>query len=177
VEPATLSLGESEAGPVTRRITIENDGPVPVTYTLSPAPALSTGPNTFSPQFLTNFATVEFSAPTVTVRPRHRGRVDVTITANPMLLDRGLYGGYIALTSSVDGAVFRVPYTGFKGDYQSIRVLTPTASGFPWLAKLQGDSFFNQPAGRRTRSSGTTSRTSSPTSITRRGGCGCASRM
>ena len=43
--------------------------------------------------------------------------------------------------------MYRVPYAGFIGDYQSIQVLVPTANGFPWLAKLTGASYFNQPAG------------------------------
>ena len=34
-----------------------------------------------------------------------------------------------------------MPYGGFKGDYQSIVVLTPTANGFPWLAKLGPTSY------------------------------------
>ena len=40
-----------------------------------------------------------------------------------------------------------VPYAGFKGDYQTTVVLTPTANGFPWLAKLSAGNFTNQPAG------------------------------
>ena len=40
-----------------------------------------------------------------------------------------------------------MPYAGFVGDYQAIQVLTPTANGFPWLAKLAGGTFTNQPAG------------------------------
>ena len=31
-----------------------------------------------------------------------------------------------------------MPYAGFKGDYQSTVVLTPTANGFPWLAQAGG---------------------------------------
>ncbi|MBA2621996.1 MAG: hypothetical protein H0U88_00045 [Chthoniobacterales bacterium] len=41
----------------------------------------------------------------------------------------------------------RVPYNGLKGDYQAIQLLTPTANGFPWLARLVGTSFSNQPSG------------------------------
>jgi minor extracellular serine protease Vpr len=39
-----------------------------------------------------------------------------------------------------------VPYAGFKGDYQSITVLTPTANGFPWLSRFDGATFFKVPA-------------------------------
>ena len=31
--------------------------------------------------------------------------------------------------------MYRVPYTGFKGDYQSIQVLKPTSAGFPLLGR------------------------------------------
>jgi hypothetical protein len=61
--------------------------------------------------------------------------------------DRSLYGGYIVLTPQDGSPLYRVPYAGFKGDYQSIQVLTPTGNGFPWLAKLIGSSFFKQAAG------------------------------
>jgi hypothetical protein len=36
IEPGKLALGESEAGPATRRLWIENNASVPVTYTSSP---------------------------------------------------------------------------------------------------------------------------------------------
>lgn len=145
VEPGKLSLGESEAGPAIRTLSIRNNGAAPATYTFGHQPALSTGPNTFAPAFFTGFASVAFSAPSVTVAAGGTGTVDVTITANPGLADRSLYGGYIAITGG--GETLRVPYAGFKGDYQSIPVLTPTANGFPWLAKLIGTSYFNQPGG------------------------------
>jgi hypothetical protein len=73
--------------------------------------------------------------------------VDVTVTANAGLPDGSLYGGYIAFTPINGGEVLRVPYTGFKGDYQALPVLVPTVYGFPWLAKLIGTSLFNQPDG------------------------------
>ena len=61
--------------------------------------------------------------------------------------DRSIYGGYIVVAAQGGGEVTRVPYAGFKGDYQSTIVLTPTANGFPWLATLAGSSYTNQPAG------------------------------
>ena len=48
----------------------------PVTYTLGHEPALATGANTFTPQFLASFATVAFSSPTVT----HRRPITITAT-------------------------------------------------------------------------------------------------
>ncbi|MFZ5825663.1 MAG: S8 family serine peptidase [Bacillota bacterium] len=146
VEPGKLSLGESEAGPAIRSLTIANDGAAPVTYALSHTPALSTGPNTFSPAFYAGFAGVSFSESTVTVPPGGSATVDVTITANPRLPDRSMYGGYVVITGD-DGQTLRIPYSGFKGDYQAIQVLTPTAYGFPWLAQLSNGSYWKQEAG------------------------------
>lgn len=133
ITPGKLSLGESEAGPATRTLTIENKGPAAVTYDLSHTPALSTGPNTFSPTFFTGFASVTFSSPSVTVPAGGSASVDVTITANPGLADGSQYGGYIVFTPQGGGQVYRVPYAGFKGDYQAKQVFT---GGFPFLGKL-----------------------------------------
>src|SRR6185369_10308487 len=101
--------------------------------------------NTFTPSFFNAPSTVTFSAPAVTVPAGGIATVDVTISPNAGLADHSLYGGYIVLTSG-DG-VLRVPFAGFKGDYQSIQALAPTANGFPWLAKVVGTSYVNQPAG------------------------------
>jgi minor extracellular serine protease Vpr len=73
--------------------------------------------------------------------------VDVTVTANAGLVARGIYGGYITLTPQGGGADYRVPFAGFKGDYQSTQVLTPTANGFPWLAHVVGTGFVKLPVG------------------------------
>lgn len=147
IEPGKLSLGESEFGPAIRTLTIENNAATDVTYDLSHAGALATGPNAFSPAFFSTFAAVTFSAPSVTVPAGGTATVGVTVEAPALLADRSMYGGYVVFTPQGGGAVYRVPYAGFKGDYQSIPVLVPTANGFPWLAKLIGSSYFNQPAG------------------------------
>lgn len=146
IEPAKLSLGESAAGAVTRTLTIENDGDATVTYDLGFVNALSTGANTFSVGFFLGNAAVSFAAPSVTVPANGSATVDVTITPTTGPAG-GMYGGYIVLTPQGGGAVYRVPYAGFIGDYQSKVVLTPTGNGFPWLARLVGTSYFNQPAG------------------------------
>jgi minor extracellular serine protease Vpr len=147
IEPAKLSLGESEAGPATQSLKIENKGSQAVTYNISHVPALSTGGSTFAPGFFTGFASAAFSSSSITVPAGGSASVQVTITANPTLADRSQYGGYIVFTPEDGGQVYRVPYAGFKGDYQSITVLNPTPFGFPWLASLSGGSYFNQPDG------------------------------
>jgi minor extracellular serine protease Vpr len=142
VTPGKLSLGESEFGPAVRTVTVENKSSFAVTYSLSHVGALSTGPNTFAPAFFTGFADVAFSAPSVTVPAGGSASFDVTITANPTLADRSLYGGYLVLTPQGGGQTFRVPYAGFKGDYQSIPVLTPGGFGFPALGWSPNGSSF-----------------------------------
>jgi minor extracellular serine protease Vpr len=97
--------------------------------------ALSTGPNTFTPAFFTGFAAVEFSSSSVTVPAGGSATVDVTVEANPGLADRSMYGGYIVFTPQDGGQTFRVPYAGFKGDYQSIPVLTSGGFGFPLVGR------------------------------------------
>jgi hypothetical protein len=160
VEPSQLSVGESEFGPKTFTINVKNEGSTSVTYDLGHLPALATGPNpicTVAPcaasYSISNVfnapATVTFSVPSITVPAGGSASFDVTIAANadPGLPNRSIYGGYVALT--VPGQpmpAYRVPFAGFKGDYQSTQVLTPTPSGFPWLANLAGGSYFNRNA-------------------------------
>jgi subtilisin family serine protease len=131
IEPAKLSLGESDTGPYTTTVTVENSSKMPVTYTLSHTPALSTGPNTFTVGATTGFASVAFSAPSVTVPAGGKASVSVTITANPGLADLSQYGGYLVFTAGDE--ILRVPYAGLKGDYQSKAVLTSGGFGFPLL--------------------------------------------
>ena len=158
VEPSQIALGESEGGPKTVRITVRNDAAGAVSYTLTHVAALASGPNnactaTTCPASYASTgtfnapATVGFSMPSITVPGKGSASFDVTIDANAGLPGRSLYGGYVTLTPQGGGETLRVPYAGFKGDYQTTPILTPTPNGFPWLAQLSGDSFFNRPTG------------------------------
>lgn len=147
VTPSKLALGESETGPATRTLTVTNNGATAVTYDLLHVPALATGPNTFTPAFFNAPAAVTFSSPTVTVAAGGIATFDVTVSPNGGLADRSIYGGYILLSPQGGGQELSVPFAGIKGDYQSIQVLVPTVNGFPWLAKLVGANYVNQPAG------------------------------
>lgn len=147
VTPSELSLGESEVGPVTRTLTLRNRSNTAVTYDLSHQAALATGASTFAISVISAPAGVAFSANSVTVPAKGKATVDVTITANAGLVDKGIYGGYVVATAQGTGEVLRVPFAGFKGDYQSIPVLTSGgSSGFPWLAQLVGTSYQNRNA-------------------------------
>jgi hypothetical protein len=146
VEPGKLSLGESEAGPVTRTLTVKSSGNAPVTYSLAHEPALASR-GTFTLSYFNAPATVTWSAPSLTVPAGGTATLDVTIAPNAILQEQALYGGYLVLTPQGGGREVRVPYAGFKGDYQSIRVMTPTANNFPWLAKNNAGSLVNQTGG------------------------------
>jgi minor extracellular serine protease Vpr len=136
VLPGKLSLGEFETGaaPVVRTLTVKNEGPAPVVYDLGHRPGLTTGGSTFSPSFFSAAGVATFSVPSVTVPAGGTATVDVTFTP-PVGPDRGQFGGWVVLTPQDGGAPLRVPYAGFRGDYQSIRALTPTGFGFPWLSR------------------------------------------
>ena len=162
VSPGSLALGEVGSASSTQWLKLrlldrhrhrhrrDEDGDGPVTYTVGHQPAVATGANTFTPQILASFATVEFTTSAVTVGGHGRSRDDdglvgVTITPPPRQSGARLFGGYITFTPDDGSAVARVPYIGYNGDYQEIQVLTLT--GFPALAKLTPGGFVLQPNG------------------------------
>ena len=131
VSPGKISLGEGNGDTV--KINLTNSSDTRVTYDVSHEPAAGTT-NTFPPVvYSTDFASASFSSPSVSVPSNGSANVHVTITPNAAMPDKGVYGGYIKFTPQGGGQEYRVPYAGFKGDYQSIQVLT---GGFPLLARL-----------------------------------------
>lgn len=147
VTPGKLSLGESQAGPVAATLTLRNTGSTVVNYTVSSVNALATGPNTFSVAFGTSNNSVAFDTANVIVPPGASATVNATVTPPTNLPQGSIYGGYLVFTPDDGSATLRVPYAGYVGDYQARQVLTPTANGFPWLAKFTGSSYANQPGG------------------------------
>jgi minor extracellular serine protease Vpr len=150
VTPGKLSLGASDAGPQTRRLTFRNRGQSAVTLNLSSVNAISTGPKS-----LTNYATVTyatsdaqatFSADSVTILPGKSRTVDVTITA-ASAPNLGQYGGFILATEQHSGRTYSVPFAGFIGNYQALPVLTPTSNNYPWLAWRTPTGYSNRPLG------------------------------
>jgi subtilisin family serine protease len=141
--PAKIALGESQSGPVTTTVSLTSDALAPVTYAITHVPALATGGSTYAPiAVASGYATAQLGAPTLTVLPGAMASVTVTITASPALADGSLYGGYLVFTpqGSVDGTgTLRVPYAGFKGDYQAIQILAPTPQSYPWLIDGSGN--------------------------------------
>ncbi len=147
ITPGKLSLGETSGGSVTGSFTITNNSDHDISYSLGHSPALATGPNTFVVTLFNAPSTVAFSANPVAVPAGGSASVDVTVTPNAGLADRSLFDGYIDVTPGDGTADYSVPYTGFKGDYQSIPTLTSAGFNFPWLAKRTATSFVNQPGG------------------------------
>jgi hypothetical protein len=126
VAPAKLSLGEGAGG--VARLTITNASDHDRTYTLSHLPALATSNNTPAYTF-TAFAdrpaTVTFVEPTIPVRAGGKATVTVAIAPHATLPDLATYGGYVVVEDG-EGGVSRVPYSGLKGDWQEIPILTGT---------------------------------------------------
>jgi hypothetical protein len=152
VSPGKLSLGEGLGGPKT--LTVRNNGTTTKSYNLSFSNAsspiaspLTSGGVTSQPPF-TFFSTgnpgtsVAFTvdgapATQVTLLPGQAKDVTATITVPAALFDRTLYGGFIVLTNDASsGDRLRVPYIGFKGDYQSIQVIGNAGCGMPLLARF-----------------------------------------
>lgn len=153
VSPSEVATGESASGAYLQTLTVRNLSLSPAVYTVGHTAGVAAGPNTTTGASYNISgvfdapATVTLSKTTLNIPPLGSASVDVTIAANAALPDRSLYGGYITFTPQGAGTKMSVPYGGFKGDYQSYQVLTPTANGFPWLATLAGGTYTNQPGG------------------------------
>jgi hypothetical protein len=124
VVPSRLSLGESQQGAFFETLTIRNTGSEEISYDLSNYD-LTIG----TPGFAENFGfvlpetLVSFSESSVTVPANGVATVSVTISPDPEAPDTTIYGGYIELSPrDGEGDTLRVPYSGFKGDYQSLPV-------------------------------------------------------
>jgi hypothetical protein len=130
ISPGKLSLGESQAGPVTKKLTLRNSTGVSQTFNLSVELAAATQPPAvvtptvvhpfvFSATAAAGTGAVSFSASSVTVPAGGSATVDVTVAPNPALRDLSQYGGYVRFTPVGGGQIYRVPFAGLKGDYQS----------------------------------------------------------
>ena len=149
VSPGKLSLGESQAGATTRTLTVRNSGSSSVTYNLSAVDALGTQPSTaagaihpFNFSTVLFVSTVAFSSSSLTIPAGGSASVNVTITAPAGMANLGLYGGYVVFTPTTPGQVYRVPFAGLKGDYQSA-VAMPARAPFPAVGKEVGPGLFD----------------------------------
>ena len=108
-----------------------------MTYSLTHADTLAVRNQPGIEQPLAAATTVTFDRSTLTLRPGGRARVEASFTADPNLPAGAVYGGYLVFTPDA-GPALRVPYAGYKGDYQAVPALAPTAKGYPWLARRTG---------------------------------------
>ena len=153
IQPGKLSFGESENGPVSRRLSVRNEALVTQTYALSARGTATTGPDTVADQFFTSHDSVSFAqivtvdgamqaipVTAISLAPGSTATIEITVAADTSLFDGSLHSGFIDLVSDKN-ASYSVPYVGYKGDYQTRVALTPTDKGFPWLARLDGSSY------------------------------------
>jgi subtilisin family serine protease len=142
IAPATLALGESAAGPQQRTVTVTNTSTDTINITITAKAAASVTGTTWVPtQTATLAAGVALSKTTLTLGPGEHDTVTATITPDPALATGNLYGGYLVFTPDGGRPTLSVPYQGLGGDYQAVQMLTPTAKGYPWLARPNGASF------------------------------------
>lgn len=141
VSPAKLSLGEGLVS--TASLTVSNNGTTSKTYNLSSVGAVTPAP-TATTQYPYTFGSILGPAASfggsssVTVPAGSSATVPVSVNATG-LPEKALYGGYVVLTPAGGGAPLRVPYVGFRGDYQAIQVIGNAGCGLPMLARLGSD--------------------------------------
>jgi minor extracellular serine protease Vpr len=142
VSPGKISFGEGTVG--TANLTVTNHGASPVAYGLSSIPAVTPAP-TASTQYPFTFGSLVGPTATfpggasVTIGPGASASIAVLVDAGAFP-DKALYGGFLVLTPAGGGAVLRVPYLGFKGDYQAIQALGTAGCAMPMLARFGGSS-------------------------------------
>jgi subtilisin family serine protease len=147
VTPSKLSLGESAQGSFSTVLYVRNNTDEQITYTLgNDVRSLATGPDVYVPAFSTGEATVVYSRvvgntqsppiQTIAVPAGGIRSVTVLITAPVDLPDQSVYGGYLTITPAAGskGTAVTVPYAGFKGDFQSVEVLSRPVSLLKYAA-------------------------------------------
>lgn len=146
IAPSKLSLGEFESDePAEAELTLYNMSDEDVTYAITHNPALSSysdTPNDPLVRMTTDAGEMTASDDTITVPAG--GNVSITVEiAAPAEGPTGLiFGGYITFTPEEYGPTLSVPYMGYKGDYQAHSALRYNAYGLPWLAKLDGFTYY-----------------------------------
>lgn len=155
VTPSKFSLGESAPNATKSKVlVVRNALPYNVSYVVSNYPALTLAGTEFKPipdpsgaSVKANGTDIDNGTLTITVPAYGQSELNLEITAPGAAPDKSQYGGYIQLDGKGTGDL-SVPYMGFKGDYQSIKVLTPIKIGgatydLPWLIDAAGDKIEN----------------------------------
>lgn len=143
VTPSKIALGESEAGAKRIPVTIKNLTRESITYRLTVEDAVATAGSDNAPDYYYAPAQVTADSWMFTLPKNGSRTINVTIAPSADLPDGAVYGGYLTFTPvNQAGYTYRVPFAGYKGDYQAVEVLTGAGYELPWLAKLEGDSFW-----------------------------------
>lgn len=131
VTPTKLSLGESATfANRSKVLVLKNTGATRQVYKAYHYQALTVGGTTLAPSPNQSYASMSINGTnvdttgTVEVVVPAFGEVELNVDITPPAAapDKAQYGGYVYL-EGVNGGNLVVPYSGFKGDYQSIKVL------------------------------------------------------
>lgn len=154
--PSKLSLGESDTFATRSKVVVlKNSGATREVFAVKHAPALTVAGTTLAPAASTaaarmtvNGTDVDAGTLMIEVAPFSEVELNVTITPPATAPDKAQYGGYLSLQSKTASSLV-VPYSGFKGDYQSIEVLGRASIGgtsydFPVLYDAKEDVFFEE---------------------------------
>ena len=145
VSPGKLSLGETDAGPVTRTLSRTNTSDAEISYAIANnAGTIATGGPDYTPSYY--YVPASVSAPeSITVAPGATETFDVIITANAEAAIDMQFGGYLEFEpiGETAGDILRVPYAGYAGDYQDRPVLMegPYEFSLPVLGQAEDGSF------------------------------------
>lgn len=154
--PSKLSLGESDTFATRSKVVVlKNTGATREVFTVKHAPALTVAGTTLAPAASTaaarmtvNGTDVDAGSLMIEVAPFSEVELNVTVTPPASAPDKAQYGGYLSLQSKTTSSLV-VPYSGFKGDYQSIEVLGRVNIGgasydFPALYDAKEGVFFEE---------------------------------
>lgn len=133
MSPAKLNLLDSAKIPHPRKVlTVKNNSNRPLTYVVKHIPAPGITDASFTPRAIPTFAEVDikgnsYDATTneVTVPANGEAELNLTFTPPEWAPNLAQYGGYIQLTAkNQDAPHLSVPYSGMKGNYQSMPIFT-----------------------------------------------------
>lgn len=146
--PSKLSLGESDTFATRNKvIVLKNTGPRREAYRAYNYAALTLAGTTLAPVPNQKYATMTVNGQSadaeagveVVVPPFSELELNVVVTPPAAAPDKAQYGGYVFLQSATSQNLV-VPYSGFKGDYQSLQSLGDLIiSGKTYNAPLLAD--------------------------------------